>query len=467
MGQDARGEWEWLKPDWAAWRVFVKVLFGLPLADAAELDLFRLCTGLTDYVPRASREGWVPVGRRGGKSRVLAMIACYLALCFDWTPYLAPGEIGYISVLADQRSHASAIMNYIKGALRHPRLASLVRKPLVETIELEPRVTIEVVTASIKAVRSRTVIAALCDEIAFWEANEDCANPDVEILNGLRPAMMTIPGSLLLAASSRYARRGALWNNFRDWYGKPEGPLVWSADTMTMHPSVDREWLAAEFERDPVAAAAEYGLEFRTDVGALVDPDVARECVVRGRHELPPDRRFSYRAFVDPSGGSGDSMTLAIAHDNGERPVLDALREVRPPFQPDQVVSEFAGLLKAYLCFEVTGDHYGGEWPAERFLEHGIAYAVSERTKSEIYLEFLPMINARKPELLDHQRCLLQLDSLERRTARSGRDSVDHPPGGHDDVINVAAGALVELDKVSTGGVIIPGEVLAWSRTRA
>jgi hypothetical protein len=32
---------------------------------------------------------------------------------------------------------------------------------------------------------------------------------------------------------------------------------------------------------------------------------------------------------------------------------------------------------------------------------------------------------------------------LERRTARSGKDSIDHPPGAHDDVANAVAGVLV------------------------
>jgi hypothetical protein len=31
---------------------------------------------------------------------------------------------------------------------------------------------------------------------------------------------------------------------------------------------------------------------------------------------------------------------------------------------------------------------------------------------------------------------IAQLCALERRTARGGRDSIDHPPNGHDDLIN-------------------------------
>jgi hypothetical protein len=74
-----------------------------------------------------------------------------------------------------------------------------------------------------------------------------------------------------------------------------------------------------------------------------------------------------YLAFVDPSGGSADSMTLAIAHRDDDRGVLDAVRERRPPFSPDDVVSDFAELLKAYGITEVHGDRYAGERPRERF----------------------------------------------------------------------------------------------------
>jgi len=40
---------------------------------------------------------------------------------------------------------------------------------------------------------------------------------------------------------------------------------------------------------------------------------------------------------------------------------------------------------------------------------------------------------------------IAQFLGLERRTARGGRDSIDHGPGGRDDVANTVAGALVFL----------------------
>jgi hypothetical protein len=52
-------------------------------------------------------------------------------------------------------------------------------------------------------------------------------------------------------------------------------------------------------------------------------------------------------------------------------------------------------------------------------------------------------MNAHRVELLEHKRLHAQLLSLERRTARGGRDTVDHAPRAHDDVANSVCGALL------------------------
>jgi hypothetical protein len=147
-----------------------------------------------------------------------------------------------------------------------------------------------------------------------------------------------------------------------------------------------------------------------------------------------------YHAFVDPSGGSADSMSLAIGHREDDVVVLDALREIKPPFSPESAVAEFSQLLKSYHVSQITGDRYAGEWPRERFRDHGISYEPAQKPKSDLYRDLLPAINSRKIDLLEHPRLLTQLVSLERRTARGGRDSIDHPPNTHDDLANAIAG---------------------------
>jgi hypothetical protein len=116
---------------------------------------------------------------------------------------------------------------------------------------------------------------------------------------------------------------------------------------------------------------------------------------------------------------------------------------VQAPFAPEAVVADFCTTLAAYGIAKVTGDRYAGEWPREQFKKRNVDYVPSERVKSDIYRDMLPLLNSRRCQLLDNRRLISQLHGLERRTARGGRDSIDHGPGAHDDLANAVAGALV------------------------
>lgn len=440
---DLFGPW-FRKPEtWAAWLTFLKVLFGLELS-AADLATFQQCTGRSDPPEGSVNEAWLVVGRRGGKSLILALIAVFLAMR-DWSGYLTPGERGTIMIIAADRRQARTIFRYVTALLKNTILAELVERETADALDLNNGVTIEILTASFRTVRGYSLIACLADEIAFWRSDESGANPDREILAAIRPAMATIPGAMLLCASSPYARRGALWDAYRRHYGKPGPVLVWRAPTRTMNATVPQSVIDDAIEADPASAAAEFGAQFRTDVETFVSREVVEAAVVPGRHELPPMSDASYVAFTDPAGGSGsDSMTLAIAHrDQSDRIVLNAIRERKPPFSPVDTVAEFAGLLKAYRVNRIVGDHWGGEFVRELFRTHGVQYLVSEKSKSEIYRDALALLNSGKIDLLDHQRLASQVCVLERRTARGGRNSIDHPPGAHDDLANAALGALL------------------------
>jgi hypothetical protein len=426
---------------WCAWRVFLASLFGLPMSEA-DLELYRRHTGRSAPPTEPTSEAFAIVGRRGGKSRVAALIAVYLA-CFR-TYALAPGERGVVMVIAADRRQARVILRYVVALLEGvPMLERLVANRTAESVELTNGISVEVHTASFRSTRGYTVVAAILDELSFWRT-DDAAEPDHEVIAALRPGMATVPGSLLLGISSPYARRGALWQAHREHYGKDDAPvLVWQAPTAAMNPNVPERVIARAYEDDPSSAAAEYGAQFRSDIESFLTREAVDACVVPGRRELPPVEGVRYRAFVDPSGGSSDAMTLAIAHAEGEREVLDCVREVRPPFSPDAVVKDFAEELRRYRVSEVTGDRYGAEWVAERFRDAGIRYLTAEKAKSDLYRELLPMVHAQTADLLDHPKLVAQLCALERRTARGGRDSIDHAPGAHDDVANAVAGALV------------------------
>jgi hypothetical protein len=187
---------------WTAWRVLLAALFGLPLGHD-QLLLFQQLTGRSVAPTAPCRECWLVVGRRGGKSFALSLVAVFLAAFKDWRPYLGPGEVATIMILARDRAQARGIKRYVSGLLREtPMLAPLVQDETAESIRLNNRVAIEIHTASFKTTRGYTIVAALCDELAFWESDETSAEPDAEIINALKPGMATIPGAMLLCASN-------------------------------------------------------------------------------------------------------------------------------------------------------------------------------------------------------------------------------------------------------------------------
>jgi hypothetical protein len=57
----------------------------------------------------------------------------------------------------------------------------------------------------------------------------------------------------------------------------------------------------------------------------------------------------------------------------------------------------------------------------------------------------LPLLNSGHIVLPRHDRLIAQIVGLERRVSRSGRDSIDHPAGGHDDLANAVAGVAAAI----------------------
>ena len=438
-------------PSFDNWRVVLKAIFAEPMSPD-ELAVYTKYTGRTTAPEKPFTEAALVMGRRSGKTRFMALIATYLAAFRSYDRFLAPGELATVAVISQNRQQARQAMRFISGLLNAvPTLQAGIVSEDGDRIVLANRVAIEVHTASFRSARGYTFAAVITDETAFWR-DETAANPDVEIFRALRPALSTIPGAMLLNASSPYRRTGQLWNTHKRNFGKDDARvLVWQADTASMNSTVPAADIAEAYEDDAISAASEYGAQFRSDIADFISRETVENCIEDGCYERPPARAAgrSYVAFIDAAGGSGsESMTLAIAHREAHLTlfgeftvVLDAIRERKPPFAPDDVVLEFSGLMKQYGIHRAESDKYAGDWPIQSFAKHKVIVSPTAKPKNELYREFLPLVNGRRAALLDSNRLVAQLCGLERRTGSSGRDSIDHAPGGHDDVANAVAGA--------------------------
>jgi len=257
-----------LFPDrsWRPWRAWLCAVFGLDPGTDAARDLIKQCIGRDTLPTKLAREVWNIIGRRGGKGKMAALLAVFIAAFRRYV--LSLGERALVLVIAADRRQAQIVFQYIVAIFDSvASLSALVVRRTSDTIDLSNGISITVATASYRTVRGYTIVACICDEIAFWA--DDSGNPDSEILNAIRPAMATVENSMLIALSTPFARRGELYRVHEKYWTQDSdqtGVLVWKAPSLTMNPTIRAEVIEKAYDDDEAAAASEYGAEFRRDL---------------------------------------------------------------------------------------------------------------------------------------------------------------------------------------------------------
>jgi hypothetical protein len=428
----------------------------------AEVALFREVAD-RDPPGRRVRELWALPGRWSGKDSIAAPVVAHEAASFD-PSRLRPGERVLCACLACDRQQASIVLSYTRAFFTEiPALAALVESETQDGFRLRNSVDIAISTDSFRSIRGRSILCAILDEVAFYNS-ETTSNPDEELYRALRPGLLRVPGSILIGISTPYAKRGLLYRKFSEHYGREsEDVVVVRGASNLFNPTISQEQIDKEVAEDPVGGRAEWLGEFRDDVSGWATREMIEAAVERGVMVRPPRQGLRYASFVDASGGVRDSFTAGVAHLEGNVAVLDCLIEVRAPFNPDAAVAQVAGTLRSYGLNRTTGDRYAALWVSSAFEKLGIRYTQSERDRSAIYSDALPLFTTGRVRLLDNKRLVGQFASLERRATPLGRDIVDHPRGAADDCCNAAAGALV-LASAGRGPLIISEAVLARAR---
>jgi hypothetical protein len=296
---------------------------------------------------------------------------------------------------------------------------------------------------SFRSIRGRTLVACVFDETAFWR-DETSSQPDVEVYTAVLPALARTNG-MLVAISTPYRKMGLLYTKYRDCFGDSNDDiLVVQGASTVFNPTIDATIIAAQRAADPTGSGAEWDATFRDDLSSFLDDQSIDAAIDYARPlELPPRDGVPHFAFVDMSGGRHDLSTIAIVHTEGEgdarRYIVDVVRGRK---DPHAAMKEFVELAKSYRCSTIVGDNYAAEWVAGAYREAGVVYQQSKLVRSELYLAGLPLFTRGIVGLPNQAPLLRELRLLERRTARSGRDTVDHGPGGSDDFANAVFGAL-------------------------
>ncbi len=445
--QDRRGKID----TWRRWMVALRCLYGLPVTLDWQRQLVRECTGRdASLLPRDGfSSALFLTGRRSGKSRTSAIAGAYEAALSGREKLLAAGEKGLVAIIAPTRKQGGVVKGYLRAIFdQTDMLRQEVVRETREGFELRNGVEVVVLVADWRSVRGYSLLACICDELAFMGLDEEAkVRSDTELVRAILPSLATTGGKFI-GISSPYARKGYCWTTFKRYHGNDSGKvLVWNCASRVMNPTLPQSIVDQAMTEDLAAAKSEYLGEFRDDVSLWLPIEVIQQCVVEGRKELLPRKGISYFAFADLSGGRSDSAALSIAHTADGKVILDCLRQWKAPFNPTLAIQDMSDLLQSYGLRHCVGDRYAGEFVRQGFAKCGISYKAAERSKSELYLDLLSRLCSQQVELLDDPTLIKQLASLERRTRSGGKDVVDHQPGCHDDCANCAAGVASMASK--------------------
>lgn len=442
---------------WRGWMIALRALYGLPIRSERGQELVQSCTGrdIAELPEDGFNAAIFLVGRRSGKSRIAAVIGAFEALFGEHEKRLAKGETGIVPIISPSRYQSTIVWNYLKAIFDVPILSREVAdmREIEKTLTLRNGIEIRILTGDWRTVRGPAVVCAILDELCFFGYTEESkVRSDTELVRAVRPALLTTKGKLI-GISSKYAQRGYAFQQWKRQHGRNKGDsqyspcwrtLVWDCPSRVMNPTLSQAEIDREFEEDPAAARSEFGGEWREDVAEFVPRSLIESLVIPHRKELMVKKRHGYRAGVDLSGGRTDSAALCVVHKEDGRIVQDFIREWSAPHNPYAVVAEVAAELKRWGLLSVEGDQYAGNWPVHAFRAHGIRYRPAKASKNDLYREMLPVLCGGREsiELLDDSTLVNQLAALERRPRSGGKDIIDHPANGKDDVANALAVAV-------------------------
>ena len=421
-----------VSPSFWTWFTFAKLIDGLPLDEAREVELFRQCTGRT-RLPDWSGAAWHPavwpvvaVARTGS----LVRWRCGEPRCaLTGASTSAPARVLFVccSVPINVKARSSPVLRGpAAGAAADGGGRAADRRggrSFATAHQLGDRAP---------TMRGSCAGAApsrcLGSEASHWKTDEYAASSDEEVVGAAEPSLSMCPdGGLLMLGSSVHRKRGYMYRKYKQLHGNDDGEdLCWFAPSARDEPeATGSRWSSKALADDAPRARAEYLNVFREDMSDFVPVDVIEACTDFGTPERAPvaERRGQVHCVLRRGWWHWTRLVYAWRSRIGKSiaglaPSCSTwCASIKPRFVPAAVVAEFAAILKLFGITEVQGDGFAGGFHADEWAQpsdqvRGRASAPPR----ENYLALLPLLlQPGRVRLCDSPVLRQQLAGLERR----------------------------------------------------
>jgi hypothetical protein len=442
--------------------------FDLELIEMTETELYKYMTDKDYDVTKIKIKNKIDfiIGRRGGKTTIAAMLAIYCAIITNWKPFLHKTPFATVLLMSHSREFSDEVLEIIRTLIEASpvlkRLVNQKKKNTASTMNLSvpfimagkiiySRVQIKVGAASSKTTRGIAACAVICDEIAFWNLDENMKETDEKILRAVRPATKQFGRrSFLIKISSPSIKQGILYSEHQKWLKGtlPASYAVFKAPSWVWNTILPKEEFIEEWELDEDGFNTEYRANFVDSLSFFIQPEFVDMAIVKGVNFQPPEPKKSlvvYRAAIDAAFKKDHFTFSVIGHfeNRVKQYVLKGWEGTKKnPVQAKECAEYIRTICREYGIDEVAADQYAYEPLREIFAQYGVTLVEKTFTltfKKQIYYNLKRLIHSQQIDLLDHERLPTELKALVIEQTGSGQIRVGHPPGGSDDYADSTA----------------------------
>lgn len=434
-------------------------------------------------------------GRRSGKTLISAVIAIYCAISNNWKPFLKKTPYATVLIMSHSREFSDEVLEVIRTLIESSTILSALvnkdKKNTTSTMNLKvpwiingtqiqwSRVQIKVAAASSKTTRGVAACAILCDEIAFWNLDENMKETDAKIMKAVRPAMKQFREfGMLIKLSSPGIKQGVLYSEYKkDRAGElPPSYAVFKAPSWMMAPDdvMPGAEFKEEYDLDPDSFDQEYRGNFADSLSFFITPEYIDMAVLKKQSFVPPETEpVKYAAAID-AAYKGDRFTFSVSayvnpkkmstEETGTQLSNGRLRQYiskswegtkQKPVSSFEVAEYIRNVCKQFNIDEVAADQYAFQPLKEIFGTYGVTlkeYTFTPMFKKKIYFNLKKLIHSQQADLLDNEIQTRELKELIVEQGQSGTIKIGHPAGGTDDFADsLAVSAFLATQEIGQG----------------
>lgn len=455
--------------------------FSLLTVMMTEYEIYKFLTEY-DYDPLALKDIKVNkidliCGRRSGKTLIAAAIAIYCAISNNWKPFLRKHPFATVLIMSHSREFSDEVLEVIKTLIEASevlyKLINTRKKNTNSTMNLKvpwldgnlitwSRVQIKVAAASSKTTRGVAACAIICDEIAYWNLDENMKETDIKIMKAVRPSMKQFGQyAMLIKLSSPGIKQGVLHGEYKKHMDGdlPPSYAVFKAPTWVMNNIIDESEFLEEWELDEDGFDTEYRSNFADSLSNFIVPEYIDMSIIRGvTFNTPETEGIKYSAAID-AAYKGDAFTFSVTgFINGrlKQYVSKGWKGTKKePVSAYAVAEWIRTICKEFNIDMVAADQYSFQPLREIFDKFGLTleeFTFTADFKKKIWFNLKKLIHAQQADLLDVEIQTRELKELIVEQGTTGNIRIGHPSGGSDDYgTSLAISAYLATKDVSMG----------------